>query len=90
MTSPPSGPPWSSTSTAATATNPKPFTRSPGPSGAPPDRADALIPILALAVRSTRPPERRAGLAALAQLAEHHPETQDAIRQHVPELTLAP
>lgn len=53
-----------------------------------PRRAEALMPVLALAVRSIRGPERRAGLAAVAELAECVPEAATVIQHVIPELSL--
>jgi hypothetical protein len=55
---------------------------------ADPARADSLLPVLAVAVRSVRGPEARAGLAALVSVAEAQPQLSEAIRQRVPELNL--
>ncbi len=54
-------------------------------SGHPSD-ADRLLPLLAVAVRSLRGPEFRAGLAAVVSLAESKPEFVPLIRQKFPEL----
>jgi hypothetical protein len=53
-------------------------------------RADAelVLPILAVALRSSRGPERRAGLAAVAELAEGDVETAKALAAVFPELKL--
>jgi hypothetical protein len=55
-----------------------------------PARASDLLPVLALAVRSIRKPEARAGLAAVATLAETRPELAPLIAEHLPEVTFAP
>lgn len=52
-----------------------------------PERADTLLPVLAVAVRSVRGPEMRAGLAAVAGLLERRPELTEPMRRHLPELT---
>lgn len=54
-----------------------------------PERVETLLPVLAVAVRSVRGPEMRAGLAAVASLAEARPELADAVRRHLPELRFA-
>jgi|WetSurMetagenome_2_1015567.scaffolds.fasta_scaffold27476_2 hypothetical protein len=54
-----------------------------------PTRSDALLPVLAVAVRSVRGPEARAGLAAVVRVVEALPQLADAVRQLVPELKLA-
>jgi len=53
---------------------------------ASPARAAALLPVLSVAVRSLRAPERRSALAAVATIIVQRPELQPAIRQHLPEL----
>ena len=55
-----------------------------------PARAPQLIPLLAVAARSIRAPEFRAGLAAVVRTATHRPEVADQITRHFPELKLAP
>jgi hypothetical protein len=51
-----------------------------------PGEADRLLPLLAVAVRSLRGPEFRAGLAGVVRLAEMNTELVPAIRQQFPEL----
>ena len=53
-----------------------------------PDETDRLLPLLAVAVRSVRGPEFRAGLAGVVRLAEAKPDLRPAIRQRFPELAL--
>jgi hypothetical protein len=53
-----------------------------------PDRAGTLMPLLAVAVRSSRGPERRAGLAAVAALLERGDQTDAEVRAVFPELKL--
>jgi hypothetical protein len=53
-----------------------------------PDEADRLLPLLAVAVRSLRGPEFRAGLGGVVRLAEREPGLVPAIRQRFPELQL--
>lgn len=53
-----------------------------------PDEADALLPLLGIALRSVRVPERRAGLAALAQAAFQEPRLREALARRLPELRL--
>jgi hypothetical protein len=53
-----------------------------------PGEADRLLPLLAVAVRSLRRPEFRAGLTGLVALAETRAELVPAIRQRFPELQL--
>lgn len=50
--------------------------------------ADRLLPLLAVAVRSLRGPEFRAGLSGLVTLAESHPELRPEIESRFPELVL--
>ena len=53
-----------------------------------PAEADQLLPLLAVAVRSVRGPEFRAGLAGVVTLAETRPELLPAIRGRFPELQI--
>jgi hypothetical protein len=53
-----------------------------------PEDADSLLPLLAAALRSARGPERRAGLAAIAQLVARRPDTASRVRSSIPELKL--
>ena len=53
---------------------------------ADPGEADRLLPLLAVAVRSLRGPEFRAGLAGIVALAETKPELIPQIRERFPEL----
>ncbi len=53
-----------------------------------PQRAVDLLPVLAVAVRSVRPSEARAGLAALVAAAGARPEIAGSIQRFVPELQL--
>lgn len=48
--------------------------------------ASTLLPVLAVAARSLRAPERRGAIAALASLRTGNPELEAAIRSHLPEL----
>jgi hypothetical protein len=54
-----------------------------------PDEAPLLVPVLAVAVRSIRRPEQRAGLAAVAYLLERQPALAEAIARQLPELQFA-
>ena len=54
-----------------------------------PEQADELLPVLAVAIRSIRRPEARAGLAAVAALVEKRPELAAALTRLVPELSFA-
>lgn len=53
-----------------------------------PSRAEAIVPLMRIALRSVRPTERRAGLAAIARAAQAHVEVRVAASRHLPELTL--
>jgi len=53
---------------------------------AEPARAPALLPVIAVAIRSVRGPEMRAGLAAVMTLVAQRPELADAVREKLPEL----
>lgn len=55
-----------------------------------PDEAPQLVPVLAVAVRSIRRPEQRAGLAAVGYLLDRQPSLAEAIARQLPELTVAP
>jgi hypothetical protein len=49
-------------------------------------QATKLLPVLSVAARSLRAPERRGAIAALASLKSGNPELEAAIRLHLPEL----
>ena len=51
-----------------------------------PARGEILLPVLAVAVRSVRGPEARAGLAAVVSAVEARPQLGEAVRRHLPEL----
>ncbi len=51
-----------------------------------PEKAASLLPVLAVAVRSVRGPEMRAGLAAVLGLVARRPELAAAVRERLPEL----
>ena len=53
-----------------------------------PELADTLLPVLSVAARSLRPPERRRALASFAALLQQVPALTADIQQHIPELTL--
>lgn len=55
---------------------------------ASPERADALLPLLRISLRSVREAERRGALAAVAQAAFREPSLRDKLAAHVPELSL--
>jgi len=55
-----------------------------------PDAADTLLPVLAVAIRSVRPPEARGGLAAIVAAVEARPELAPLVARVLPELELSP
>jgi hypothetical protein len=55
-----------------------------------PTRAERLLPVLAVAIRSVRGPEARAGLAAIVGAVDAAPALADAVRRFLPELNLTP
>jgi hypothetical protein len=57
---------------------------------AEPDRAERLVPVLAVAIRSVRPPEARAGLSAILSAVAARPELETTLAQCIPELQLTP
>jgi len=57
---------------------------------AEPDRAERLIPVLTVAIRSVRPPEARAGLSAILSAVAVRPELEALLASHLPELRLLP
>jgi hypothetical protein len=56
---------------------------------AKPDEADRLLPVLSIALRSVRPPERVGALAALARAAVGHASLRAAVSRHIPELSIS-
>jgi len=57
---------------------------------AEPDRAERLVPVLAVAIRSVRPPEARAGLSAILSAVAARPELEATLAAWIPELRLTP
>jgi hypothetical protein len=53
-----------------------------------PERAEALLPTLAVAIRSVRPPEARAGLSAILSAVAARPELETMLARCIPELRL--
>jgi hypothetical protein len=51
-----------------------------------PDESDRLLPLLAVAVRSLRGPEFRAGLTGVVALLERNPDLRPAVAKQFPEL----
>ena len=56
---------------------------------AEPARAEPLLPVLAVAIRSVRMPEVRTGLSALVSAVEAHPPLSAAVEKHFPELRIS-
>jgi hypothetical protein len=54
-----------------------------------PVEAEALLPLLAVALRSVRAPERRTALAAVARAALREPRLRAAIARALPELEIS-
>ncbi len=55
-----------------------------------PNRAERLVPVLAVAIRSVRPPEARAGLSAILSAVAARPELEATLTEYLPELRLTP
>ncbi len=55
-----------------------------------PQRAEALVPVLAVAIRSVRPAEARPGLAAIVSAIETQPALASTVSKYLPELSLMP
>lgn len=53
-----------------------------------PERAETLLPVLAVAVRSIRGPEFRGGLAAVVAAVQARPELEQEVSKHFPEVKL--
>ena len=53
-----------------------------------PTRAESLVPLMRIALRSVRPAERRSALAAIARAAQAHAEVRASVAKHLPELDL--
>lgn len=54
------------------------------------DQVEALLPVLALALRSVRGPEMREALAAVARLTTADSALSSAIQNHLPEIVMQP
>jgi hypothetical protein len=52
-----------------------------------PQQAAVVIPVLAIAARSIRPPERAAGLSGLATIVDRHPDLASQVDEAMPEWT---
>lgn len=57
---------------------------------AQPETSKALLPVLAVAMRSLRPTEARAGLAAVVAAATTAPDLAQAVAAYFPELSISP
>jgi hypothetical protein len=55
-----------------------------------PQNAEVLLPVLAVAIRSVRLPEARAGLAAIVAAIDARPELEPLVRRALPELSFEP
>jgi len=53
-----------------------------------PQQAQLLLPVLAVAIRSVRPPEARHGLAAIVAAVDRIPELSAEVSRQLPELQL--
>jgi hypothetical protein len=53
-----------------------------------PQNAKTLLPVLAIAIRSVRPPEARHGLAAIVTAVDRLPNLADEVKRELPELEL--
>lgn len=53
-----------------------------------PDRAERLVPVLAVAIRSVRPPEAKAGLSAILSAVAARPDLEPLLANWIPELRL--
>jgi len=58
--------------------------------GQHPDEAERLFPVLAVAIRSVRLPEARAGLSGILSAVTARPELEPALIRWLPELRLSP
>jgi hypothetical protein len=54
-----------------------------------PASVNSLLPVLAVAARSVRGPEARAGLAAIMSVVEAQPQLAETVRRFLPELKFA-
>src|SRR6185436_17408327 len=53
-----------------------------------PENAETLLPVAAVAIRSVRFTEARAGLAAVVSVMAHRPEIEPLVKRHLPELSV--
>ncbi|HEU5076761.1 MAG TPA: hypothetical protein VFU02_21375, partial [Polyangiaceae bacterium] len=56
--------------------------------GRDPAKSAELLPLLGVLLRSVRPPERRAAIAAIAEAVFRHPELRPSVEAALPDLTL--
>jgi hypothetical protein len=54
-----------------------------------PDQAEQLVPVLAVSIRSVRPPEARGGLSAILSAVSARPELEPTLARWIPELRLS-
>jgi hypothetical protein len=54
-----------------------------------PEEAEQLLPLLGVALRSVRAPERKAALAALVRMVERRPDAKHLVQTALPELQWA-
>jgi hypothetical protein len=55
-----------------------------------PERAERLLSVLVVAIRSVRPPEAKAGLSAILAVVAVRPEIEQMLAERLPELRLTP
>jgi hypothetical protein len=55
-----------------------------------PEAGERLIPVMAVAIRSVRPPEVRAGLSSILTAVAKRPELEAVLAKQIPELRLTP
>jgi hypothetical protein len=55
-----------------------------------PEACERLIPVMAVAIRSVRPPEVRAGLSSILTAVAKRPELESMLATQIPELRLTP
>jgi hypothetical protein len=55
---------------------------------AQPEHAQTLLPVVAVAIRSVRFPEARAGLGSVVTAVARHPEIEPLVKKYLPELSV--
>ena len=53
-----------------------------------PEQAETLLPVVAVAIRSVRFPEARAGLGTVVSAMALHPQIEPLVKKHLPELSV--